>query len=111
MKHFIHSAVAAISGFVCLVSCAEKESELLSANQSSNNQLRVVTHTRVGEEPVSSAASVYLFNDENAFVRILQTDASGDYVSAKLPEDTYTLYAYGGDLSHFQLPDDAGITP
>ena len=96
---------------MCLVSCAEKESELLSANQSSNNQLRVVTHTRVGEEPVSSAASVYLFNDENAFVRILQTDASGDYVSAKLPEDTYTLYAYGGDLSHFQLPDDAGITP
>lgn len=111
MKHFIHSAVAAISGFMCLVSCAEQESELLSANQSSNNQLRVVTHTRVGEEPVSSAASVYLFNDENAFVRILQTDASGDYVSAKLPEDTYTLYAYGGDLSHFQLPDDASITP
>ena len=111
MKHFIHSAVAAISGFVCLVSCTEQESDLLSVNQSSNNQLRVVTHTRVGEEPVSSAASVYLFNDENAFVRILQTDASGDYVSAKLPEDTYTLYAYGGDLSHFQLPDDASITP
>ena len=111
MKHFIHSAVAAISGFVCLVSCTEQESDLLSVNQSSNNQLRVVTHTREGGEAVSSAASVYLFNDENAFVRILQTDASGNYVSAKLPEDTYTLYAYGGDLSHFQLPDDANITP
>lgn len=111
MKHFIHLAVAAISGFVCLVSCTEQESDLLSVNQSSNNQLRVVTHTREGGEAVSSAASVYLFNDENAFVRILQTDASGAYVSAKLPEDTYTLYAYGGDLSHFQLPDDASITP
>ena len=111
MKHFIHSVVAAISGFVCLVSCTEQESDLLSVNQSSNNQLRVVTHTREGGEAVSSAASVYLFNDENAFVRILQTDASGNYVSAKLPEDTYTLYAYGGDLSHFQLPDDANITP
>ena len=111
MKHFIHSVVAAISGFVCLVSCTEQESDLLSVNQSSNNQLRVVTHTREGGEAVSSAASVYLFNDENAFVRILQTDASGAYVSAKLPEDTYTLYAYGGDLSHFQLPDDASITP
>lgn len=111
MKHFIHSVVAAISGFVCLVSCTEQESDLLSVNQSSNNQLRVVTHTREGGEAVSSAASVYLFNDENAFVRIVQTDASGNYVSAKLPEDTYTLYAYGGDLSHFQLPDDANITP
>lgn len=111
MKHFIHSVVAAISGFVCLVSCTEQESDLLSVNQSSNNQLRVVTHTREGGEAVSSAASVYLFNDENAFVRILQTDASGAYVSAKLPEDTYTLYAYGGDLSHFQLPDDASISP
>ena len=106
MKHFIHSAAAIMSSFVCLVSCTEQESDLLSANQSSNSQLSVVTHTREGE---TSIASVYLFNGSNAFVRTLQTDAAG-YTSAsasvKLPEGTYTLCALSpSDLSHFQIPE------
>jgi len=106
MKHFIHSAAAIMSSFVCLVSCTEQESDLLSANQSSNSQLSVVTHTREGETPI---ASVYLFNGSNAFVRTLQTDGSG-YTSAsasvKLPEGTYTLCALSpSDLSHFQIPE------
>jgi hypothetical protein len=106
MKHFIHSAAAIMSSFVCLVSCNEQESDLLSANQSSNSQLSVVTHTREGETPI---ASVYLFNGSDAFVRTLQTDGSG-YTSAsasvKLPEGTYTLYALSpSDLSHFQIPE------
>ena len=111
MKHFIHSAAAIMSGFVCLVSCTEQESDPLSANQSSNNQLSIVTHTRGGETPI---ASVYLFNGSNAFVRTLQTDAAGDYSSAsasvKLPEGTYTLCALSpSDLSHFQIPET--LTP
>jgi hypothetical protein len=106
MKHFIHSAAAIMSGFVCLVSCTEQESDLLSANQSSNNQLSIVTHTREGETPI---ASVYLFDGSNAFVRTLQTDAAG-YTSAsasvKLPEGSYTLCALSPrDLSHFQIPE------
>ena len=106
MKHFIHSAAAIMSSFVCLVSCSEQESDLLSANQSSNNQLSIVTHTREGETPI---ASVYLFNGSNTFVRTLQTDAAG-YTSAsasvKLPEGTYTLCALSpSDLSHFQIPE------
>ena len=106
MKHFIHSAAAIMSSFVCLVSCNEQESDLLSANQSSNNQLSIVTHTRGGETPI---ASVYLFNGSNTFVRTLQTDAAG-YTSAsasvKLPEGTYTLCALSpNDLSHFQIPE------
>ena len=106
MKHFIHSAAAIMSSFVCLVSCNEQESDLLSANQSSNNQLSIVTHTRGGETPI---ASVYLFNGSNEFVRTLQTDAAG-YTSAsasvKLPEGTYTLCALSpSDLSHFQIPE------
>ncbi|MBQ6202313.1 MAG: FimB/Mfa2 family fimbrial subunit [Prevotella sp.] len=100
-----------MSSFVCLVSCTEQESDLLSANQSSNNQLSIVTHTREGETPI---ASVYLFNANNAFVRTLQTDAAGDYSSAsasvKLPEGTYTLCALSpNDLSHFQIPET--LTP
>ena len=106
MKHFIHSAAAIMSSFVCLVSCSEQESDLLSANQSSNSQLSIVTHTRGGETPI---ASVYLFNGSNTFVRTLQTDAAG-YTSAsasvKLPEGTYTLCALSpSDLSHFQIPE------
>lgn len=106
MKHFIHSAAAIMSSFVCLVSCSEQESDLLSANQSSNSQLSIVTHTRGGETPI---ASVYLFNANNAFVRTLQTDAAG-YTSAsasvKLPEGSYTLCALSpSDLSHFQIPE------
>lgn len=106
MKHFIHSAAAIMSSFVCLVSCTEQESDLLSANQSSNNQLSIVTHTREGETPI---ASVYLFNGSNTFVRTLQTDAAG-YTSAsasvKLPEGIYTLCALSpSDLSHFQIPE------
>ena len=106
MKHFIHSAAAIMSSFVCLVSCSEQESDLLSANQSSNSQLSIVTHTREGETPI---ASVYLFNGSNTFVRTLQTDAEG-YTSAsasvKLPEGTYTLCALSpNDLSHFQIPE------
>ena len=106
MKHFIHSAAAIMSSFVCLVSCSEQESDLLSANQSSNSQLSIVTHTRGGETPI---ASVYLFNGSNTFVRTLQTDAAG-YTSAsasvKLPEGTYTLCALSpNDLSHFQIPE------
>ena len=113
MKHFIHSAAAIMSGFVCLVSCTEQESDLLSANQSSNNQLSIVTHTREGETPI---ASVYLFNGSNAFVRTLQTDAAGDYSSAsasvKLPAGTYTICAINSSgLSHFQLPDETTATP
>lgn len=106
MKHFIHSAAAIMSSFVCLVSCSEQESNLLSANQSSNSQLSIVTHTRGGETPI---ASVYLFNGSNTFVRTLQTDAAG-YTSAsasvKLPEGSYTLCALSpNDLSHFQIPE------
>jgi hypothetical protein len=106
MKHFIHSAAAIMSSFVCLVSCSEQESDLLSANQSSNSQLSIVTHTRGGETPI---ASVYLFNGSNTFVRTLQTDAAG-YTSAsasvKLPEGSYTLCALSpNDLSHFQIPE------
>lgn len=113
MKHFIHSAAAIMSSFVCLVSCTEQESDLLSANQSSNSQLSVVTHTREGETPI---ASVYLFNGSNAFVRTLQTDAAGDYNSAsasvKLPAGTYTICAINSSgLSHFQLPDETTATP
>ena len=113
MKHFIHSAAAIMSSFVCLVSCSEQESDLLSANQSSNNQLSIVTHTREGETPI---ASVYLFNANNAFVRTLQTDAAGDYSSAsasvKLPAGSYTICAINSSgLSHFQLPDEATATP
>ena len=113
MKHFIHSAAAIMSSFVCLVSCTEQESDLLSANQSSNNQLSIVTHTREGETPI---ASVYLFNGSNAFVRTLQTDAAGDYSSAsasvKLPAGSYTICAINSSgLSHFQLPDETTATP
>ena len=113
MKHFIHSAAAIMSSFVCLVSCTEQESDLLSANQSSNNQLSIVTHTREGETPI---ASVYLFNGSNEFVRTLQTDAAGDYSSAsasvKLPAGSYTICAINSSgLSHFQLPDEATATP
>lgn len=113
MKHFIHSAAAIMSGFVCLVSCTEQESDLLSANQSSNNQLSIVTHTREGETPI---ASVYLFDGSNAFVRTLQTDAAGDYNSAsasvKLPAGSYTICAINSSgLSHFQLPDETTATP
>jgi hypothetical protein len=102
-----------MSSFVCLVSCNEQESDLLSANQSSNNQLSIVTHTREGETPI---ASVYLFNASNAFVRTLQTDAAGDYNSAsasvKLPAGNYTICAINSSgLSHFQLPDEATATP
>lgn len=113
MKHFIHSAAAIMSSFVCLVSCTEQESDLLSANQSSNSQLSVVTHTREGETPI---ASVYLFNGSNTFVRTLQTDAAGDYSSAsasvKLPAGSYTICAINSSgLSHFQLPDETTATP
>ena len=113
MKHFIHSAAAIMSSFVCLISCTEQESDLLSANQSSNNQLSIVTHTREGETPI---ASVYLFNGSNAFVRTLQTDAAGDYSSAsasvKLPAGSYTIFAINSSgLSHFQLPDETTATP
>ena len=113
MKHFIHSAAAIMSSFVCLVSCSEQESDLLSANQSSNSQLSIVTHTREGETPI---ASVYLFNANNAFVRTLQTDAAGDYNSAsasvKLPAGSYTICAINSSgLSHFQLPDETTATP
>ena len=113
MKHFIHSAAAIMSSFVCLVSCNEQESDLLSANQSSNNQLSIVTHTREGETPI---ASVYLFNGSNEFVRTLQTDAAGDYSSAsasvKLPAGSYTICAINSSgLSHFQLPDETTATP
>ena len=85
----------------------------MSANQSSNNQLSIVTHTREGETPI---ASVYLFDGSNAFVRTLQTDAAGDYSSAsasvKLPAGSYTICAINSSgLSHFQLPDETTATP
>ena len=113
MKHFINYAIAAVTGFVCLVSCSEQESDLSSATLSSSHQLRIVTHTREGETPI---ASVYLFNANNAFVRTLQTDAAGDYSSAsasvKLPAGTYTICAINSSgLSHFQLPDETTATP
>lgn len=106
MKRFSIHALAAVSGFVCLVSCADQESELPSLNQSSNNQLSIVTHTREGETPI---ASVYLFNGSNEFVRTLQTDASS-YTSAsasvKLLQGTYTLCAINASaLSSFLIPE------
>ena len=112
MKNFIIHSLAAISGFVCLVSCSEQESLLQSENPSSANQLRIATHTREGEEPATPLASVYLFDASNKLVRTVQTNAAGDYTSAssssvKLPEGSYTLCALNAsDLDHFQIPDN-----
>lgn len=104
MKHYLILSIAALMGFVCLVSCSELESDL----PSSNHQLRIVTHTREGEAPL---ANVYLFNAKNTLVRTIQTDAAGSYTTAsasvKLSADTYTLCALNTcDLARFQIPDN-----
>ena len=113
MKRFIIHSVAAISGFVCLVSCSEQESLLQSVNPSSTHQLHIVTRNGEGSEATTPAASVYLFNSSGAFVRTLETSATS-YTSAsgsvKLSEGTYTLCAIGpSDLSCFDIP--ASPTP
>ena len=109
MNRFVIHSAAAIIGFACLVSCSEQESDLQSVYESSDNQLRIVTHTRGGEGDASSVASIFLFNGSSEYVRTLQTDAAGSYTSAsasvKLPQGTYTLCALSpSDLSHFQFP-------
>ena len=109
MNRFLIHSAAAIIGFACLVSCSEQESDLQSVYESSDNQLRIVTHTRGGEGDASSVASIFLFNGSSEYVRTLQTDAAGSYTSAsasvKLPQGTYTLCALSpSDLSHFQFP-------
>lgn len=108
MKNFLVCSFAAFMGFVCLISCSEQESDLSSATPSPNHQLRIVTHTREGEAPVTPLANIYLFKD-NALVRTLQTDADNSYSSAavKLSEGAYTLCALNAsDLSHFLIPDN-----
>jgi hypothetical protein len=108
MKNLLVCFVAAVMGFVCLVSCSGQESDLSSVVPSSNHQLRVVTHTREGEVPVTPLANIYLFKG-NAFVRTLQTDADNSYSSAavKLPEGAYTLCALNASgLSHFLIPEN-----
>lgn len=114
MKHFINYAIAAVTGFVCLVSCSEQESDLLSDNQSSNNQLRIVTHTREGEGTSTPVASVYLFNGSNEYVRTIQTDANS-YTSAsasvKLQAGSYTLIGINASpLTSFQFPESPTLT-
>ena len=114
MKHFINYAIAAVTGFVCLVSCSEQESDLLSDNQSSNNQLRIVTHTREGEGTSTLVASVYLFNGSNEYVRTIQTDANS-YTSAsasvKLQAGSYTLIGINASpLTSFQFPESPTLT-
>ena len=109
MNRFVIHSAAAIMGFACLVSCSEQESDLQSVYESSDNQLRIVTHTRGGEGDASSVASIFLFNGSSEYVRTLQTDAAGSYTSAsasvKLPQGTYMLCALSpSDLSHFQFP-------
>ena len=109
MNRFVIHSAAAIIGFACLVSCSEQESDLQSVYESSDNQLRIVTHTRGGEGDASSVASIFLFNGSSDYVRTLQTDAAGSYTSAsasvKLPQGAYTLCALSpSDLSHFQFP-------
>ena len=109
MNRFVIHSAAAIMGFACLVSCSEQESDLQSVCESSDNQLRIVTHTRGGEGDASSVASIFLFNGSSEYVRTLQTDAAGSYTSAsasvKLPQGAYTLCALSpSDLSHFQFP-------
>lgn len=104
MKKFFVCSVAAVMGFVCLVSCSEQESDL----PSTSHQLRIVTHTREGEAPL---ARVYLFNADNTLARTIHTDDAGSYTSAsasvKLPSATYTLCALNAsDLAHFQIPDN-----
>lgn len=114
MKHFISYAVAAVTGFVCLVSCSEQESDLLSDNQSSNNQLRIVTHTREGEGTSTPVASVYLFNGSNEYVRTIQTDANGynsASTSVKLQAGSYTLIGINASpLTSFQFPESPTLT-
>ena len=114
MKHFINYAIAAVTGFVCLVSCSEQESDLLSDNQSSNNQLRIVTHTREGEGTSTPVASVYLFNGSSEYVRTIQTDANS-YTSAsasvKLQAGSYTLIGINASpLTSFQFPESPTLT-
>lgn len=114
MKHFINYAIAAVTGFVCFVSCSEQESDLLSDNQSSNNQLRIVTHTREGEGTSTPVASVYLFNGSNEYVRTIQTDANSynsASTSVKLQAGSYTLIGINASpLTSFQFPESPTLT-
>lgn len=111
MKTLFAKAVVAISGFMCLVSCAE---EVLNetAGPASTGVLRVATRQGESDPTPVSGAYVYLFDNTDACVSILQTETDGSYASAKLPAGTYTLCALGGDgLSHFELPTKGSATP
>lgn len=104
MKKKFFNAAALIS-MLFLISCTDQVMNEVLNNQDltlgQTQQLKVRTRSA----DLVSEGRVYVMNSDGTCVKLLETDASGEYDSGNLYAGTYDIYAIGSDdLSKFSLP-------
>lgn len=94
---------AVISGVLCWGSCTREVcNETGREDHMPRHELRVMTRTAEGDE---IQGRVYLMSPTGLCQALLETDASGAYVSTQLPAGAYEVYAVGSDdLGNYALP-------
>jgi len=110
MKRFNVLFWAALCGGLSLSSCSEEvindsmEGEL--SHDKPSGMLRVQTRGG-GDAPDVSAGRLYIFNqDASSCLQIINTEAETQSADVILSPGTYQIYAVGGDLNKFDLPEN-----
>ena len=110
MKRFNVLFWAALCGGLSLSSCSEEvindsmEGEL--SHDKPSGMLRVQTRGG-GDAPDVSAGRLYIFNqDTSSCLQIINTEAETQSADVILSPGTYQIYAVGGDLNKFDLPEN-----
>lgn len=110
MKRFNVLFWAALCGGLSLSSCSEEvindsmEGEL--SHDKPTSMLRVQTRGG-GDAPDVSAGRLYIFNqDASSCLQIINTNAETQSADVILSPGTYQIYAVGGDLDKFDLPEN-----
>ncbi len=102
-KNFLNAA--ALISTLFLISCTDQVmNEVLNDQELTLGQTQQLKVRTRSADPVSEGR-VYVMNSDGTCVKLLETDASGEYDSGNLYAGTYDIYAIGSDdLYKMTLP-------
>ena len=118
MQKFCFYAIA-FSTMVTLNSCekdlsseteTDEETEVPGQVSKTSARLSIKVVTTDVDNPIQSGR-IYVFNDQNECIAVLNTSGDVHAATTELPAGTYSLYTIGGaDLSHYELPTKENVT-
>ena len=109
-SHLLLCAAAVLT--TVLGSCTK---DIIEEQRAANSLLNIVTRAGDTDDDGSTAVKtgrIYIFDDEERCVSVLNIDETTQDATTKLPAGTYSVYAVGGfDVDRMSLPAQADAKP